>query len=135
MVRVISGDRRLRECHHKYLRFGQSYSETITNPLGGISTYYYDTNGNLLEVDDPEGGKTSYTYDSNNNITQITFPSGRAISRDLRQQREPAYQNSRSDERPVSDHDVYLDRSESTCQCRFARPVPNSCTNTTDLVI
>lgn len=39
--------------------------------LAGDTTYKYDTQGRLIEVDYPNGAKVTYTYDATGNRTQV----------------------------------------------------------------
>jgi RHS repeat-associated protein len=68
--------------------FDPVYSKltSMTDPLGNVTTYSYNNNGNLLNVKDPLGRQTSYTYDSYGekvtatdplgNVTQSTYSNG-----------------------------------------------------------
>ena len=48
----------------------------VQEPLGGVSTYLYDNNGNLISYTDGGGNTYQYTYDENGNLTQIVNPLG-----------------------------------------------------------
>ena len=48
----------------------------VEDPLGGISNYLYDNNGNLIDYTDAGGNTYQYSYDSNGNLTQIVNPLG-----------------------------------------------------------
>ncbi len=48
----------------------------VQSPLGGITNYFYDDNGNLLSVTDAEGNEYQYTYNSGGNLTQTVNPLG-----------------------------------------------------------
>jgi len=74
---------------------------TVTDPLGNMSAYTYDSNGNMLTSVDPLGDTTTYTYNSAGqpvtvtdaqgnqsqyaynlgNLVSITDPLGRAVTR------------------------------------------------------
>ena len=49
---------------------------SITDALGRIVRYAYDTGGRLTSVTDPAGGVTTYTYNGSNKLATITDPSG-----------------------------------------------------------
>ncbi len=51
-----------------------------TDPLGGTTAYFYDSNQHLASEQDPDGNTTSYTYDSDNNITSETDPLNQTTS-------------------------------------------------------
>ena len=51
----------------------------MTDPLGRVTTYTYDANGDLVSVTDPEGETTAYTYDSNHQMLTITDARGHVI--------------------------------------------------------
>lgn len=80
---------------------GTDRMETETNPLGVVTryeynsdgnlirlirdfggslenttTYAYDAEGNLTSITDPLGNTTTYEYDSNGNLIKITYPLG-----------------------------------------------------------
>ena len=59
---------------------GTDLLETETNPLGVVTKYAYDTNGNLTKVIRDFGGSlenmTAYAYDSEGNQTSVTDPLG-----------------------------------------------------------
>jgi RHS repeat-associated protein/uncharacterized repeat protein (TIGR01451 family) len=48
----------------------------VEDPRGGISTYLYDPNGNLVSYADASGAVYQYAYDSNGNLTQVVNPLG-----------------------------------------------------------
>jgi RHS repeat-associated protein len=52
-----------------YTRYSNDFTETVTNPRGGVSTYTYDNNGNVLSVAQTWSGAptltTYYTYSPN----------------------------------------------------------------------
>ncbi len=48
----------------------------IEDPRGGISTYGYDDNGNLLTYTDAAGDTYQYSYDQSGNLTEIVNPLG-----------------------------------------------------------
>ena len=48
----------------------------IQDPLGGLSTYVYDNNGNLINYTDAGGNTYQYRYDGNGNLTQMVDPLG-----------------------------------------------------------
>ena len=49
---------------------------SISDPDGHMTTYTYDSNGNLLTKTDPLGRKTTYTYNSMNEVLTTTDPLG-----------------------------------------------------------
>jgi len=49
---------------------------STTDPLGNLTTYSYDGNGNLLGVKDPLGRQTAYAYDFNGEKVKFTDPTG-----------------------------------------------------------
>ena len=51
----------------------------VQDPLGGIYTYLYDTNGNLISSTDPAGDSQQYSYDSNGNLTQTVNALGQTV--------------------------------------------------------
>ena len=51
----------------------------VEDPLGGISSYLYDNNGNLVSYTDAAGDTYQYTYDSNGNLTQTVNPLGQTV--------------------------------------------------------
>jgi RHS repeat-associated protein len=56
---------------------------SLTNPSGKVTSYVYDTNGNLTRaVYDASGANqvTTYGYDSSNRLTTITEPTGTAVA-------------------------------------------------------
>jgi len=60
--------------------------KTVTDPMGRVLTFNYDTKGRLSQLVDPAGGITIYTYDDSavnaidrlNRLMSVTFPDGRA---------------------------------------------------------
>ncbi|MHB8290291.1 MAG: RHS repeat-associated core domain-containing protein [Acidimicrobiales bacterium] len=52
-----------------------SLVNSITNPLGGVTTYQYHTR-NLTSVTDPEGRSTKYGYSSTHRMVTETSPTG-----------------------------------------------------------
>ena len=61
----------------------------VQDPLGGISTYLYDNNGNLVSYTDAAGDTYQYTYDQNGNLTQTVNPLGQTVQDDLRLAERP----------------------------------------------
>ncbi len=51
----------------------------VQDPLGGISSYLYDNNGNLVTYTDAAGDTYQYTYDQNGNLTQTVNPLGQTV--------------------------------------------------------
>jgi RHS repeat-associated protein len=47
---------------------------TVTDPYGHVTTYAYNANGTLATVTDARGNVTSYSYDAKGNLTSITYP-------------------------------------------------------------
>ena len=45
---------------------------SITNAMGGVTSFTYDAAGNLLSTTDTMGGVTSNVYDVNGNLTSTT---------------------------------------------------------------
>ena len=52
----------------------------VEDPLGGISTYHYDVNGNLVSYTDAAGDTYQYSYDSNGDLTQTVNPLGQTVN-------------------------------------------------------
>jgi len=50
------------------------------DPQGGVTSYTYDDNRNVLSRTDPDGGTTTYTYDDDGNRTSATDPAGNTTS-------------------------------------------------------
>jgi YD repeat-containing protein len=50
-------------------------AETV-DALGNVVRYKYDSNLNLVAIDDPQGTRYTGTYDSNGNLTGVTDPLG-----------------------------------------------------------
>jgi RHS repeat-associated protein len=48
----------------------------IQNPLGAVSNYSYDTNGNVTTYTDAAGNAYRYSYDASGNLTAIVNPLG-----------------------------------------------------------
>jgi YD repeat-containing protein len=46
----------------------------ITGPFSRVTSFSYDTSGNLLRVQDPGGRITSFSHDENGNLTRVTSP-------------------------------------------------------------
>ncbi len=63
----------------------------VESPLGGISTYQYDNNGNLVSYTDAAGDTYQYTYDSNGNTTQIVNPLGQTVQHDVQLAERPDF--------------------------------------------
>lgn len=57
----------------------------IQDALGAVTTYSFDSFGNLHNVQDPIGGETRYEYDEEGLLTRVILPNGslREISRGL----------------------------------------------------
>ncbi|HVS36831.1 MAG TPA: RHS repeat-associated core domain-containing protein [Gemmataceae bacterium] len=51
----------------------------VQSPLGGVSTYQYDDNGNVIGSTDALGDAYQYSYDANGNQTQIINPLGQTV--------------------------------------------------------
>lgn len=60
----------------EYLPTSVTVITSITDPIGRVVQYAYDTEANLTSVTDPAGGVTRYTYDTNFRMTSITDPRG-----------------------------------------------------------
>jgi RHS repeat-associated protein len=56
-----------------------SLASRVESPLGGVSTYSYDNNGNLIGYTDAAGDSYQYTYDDNGNLTQTVNPLGQTV--------------------------------------------------------
>jgi YD repeat-containing protein len=56
---------------------GSTPDTTITDPLGHMTSYTCDANGNLLTTTDATGATTTNTYDADNELTSTTDPVGR----------------------------------------------------------
>ncbi len=52
--------------------------DTITDPVGLVTTLAYDSDGHLGTITDPAGRVTTTTFDSYDNLTSITDPDGAA---------------------------------------------------------
>ncbi len=52
----------------------------VQSPLGGITTYVYDSNGNLVSTTDPAGFVYQYTYNSSGKVTQTVNPLGQTVN-------------------------------------------------------
>ncbi|WP_169823641.1 glycoside hydrolase domain-containing protein [Anaerobium acetethylicum] len=50
--------------------------KTITAPDGGVTTYFYDTVGNLVKTEDAEGRINTQTVDSSGHVLSTTNPAG-----------------------------------------------------------
>jgi len=48
--------------------------KSITDPLGNITSFTYDADGNVLSKTEPGIGTTTYTYDSKGNILSVKDP-------------------------------------------------------------
>lgn len=57
---------------YTYNAFGEV--ETETSRDRGLTSYDYDSNGNLIERVDDEGREVNYAYDGINRLTGITYP-------------------------------------------------------------
>ena len=60
-----------------YNQFGEA--ARVQDLLGGISTFLYDINGNLLNYTDAAGGTYRYEYDQNGNLTRAVNPLGQTV--------------------------------------------------------
>ncbi|MBS0339348.1 MAG: RHS repeat protein, partial [Proteobacteria bacterium] len=58
----------------------QQLVETATEPNGAVTTYTYDTFGNVLTATNALGHVTSYTYDAANRVASMTAPNGLATT-------------------------------------------------------
>ena len=77
-ARPRSGHRHRRRPDHRLVqRLG--LPARVQDPLGGISTYLYDNNGNLVSYTDAAGDTYQYTYDPNGNLTQTVNPLGQTV--------------------------------------------------------
>ena len=77
-ARPRSGHRQRRRPDHVwYNELG--LAARVQDPLGGISTYLYDNNGNLVSYTDAAGDTYQYTYDQNGNLTQTVNPLGQTV--------------------------------------------------------
>jgi RHS repeat-associated protein len=54
------------------------YPNKVTDPLGRATRHVYSPNGLLLESTDPKGRKTQYEYDPNGKVTKVTDARGNA---------------------------------------------------------
>jgi RHS repeat-associated protein len=63
-----------------HLTYSEAFSEptSVTDPMGRITSYAYDTNGNPTAVTDPLGRQTMFGYDGEGERTSITDPEGHA---------------------------------------------------------
>jgi len=48
--------------------------QTVTDPVGLVTTLAYDASGHIASVTDPAARVTHFTVDSNGNLTQVTDP-------------------------------------------------------------
>ena len=62
---------------------------TTTDANGNKTTILMDDNGQVCEAIDPLGNVTHYTYDSNGDLTQVNGPQGANLRLHLRRQRQP----------------------------------------------
>lgn len=50
--------------------------ERVTDPLGNVAQYTYDTRHNVTQITDARSNRTTYTYSSRNKITQVVKAAG-----------------------------------------------------------
>ncbi len=55
---------------------------TLTNAAGGKTRYTYDADGNIKTITDPDGVVTSREYDARNRLTRLVNAEGRALGYD-----------------------------------------------------
>ena len=73
------GHRQRRRPDHRLVQRASACRPASQDPLGGISTYVYDNNGNLVSYTDAAGDTYQYTYDHNGNLTQTVNPLGQTV--------------------------------------------------------
>lgn len=56
--------------------YSGAHIATVTDPMGRVWSYAYDSSGNLTEVTDPSGATWSFSYDSNHLLLTSTDPLG-----------------------------------------------------------
>ncbi len=99
----------------------------VEDPLGGISSYLYDDNGNLVGFTDAAGDTYQYTYDQNGNLTQIVNPLGQTVQMTYGSLERPDL-----DHRCRRQHDpVQLRFRRQPAQHRLSRTAPSSRSPTT----
>ncbi len=64
--------------NYAYLTSGPAAGalQTITDPVGLVTTLAYDSSGHLSTVTDPAGRVTTFTFDASGNLTGIEDPTG-----------------------------------------------------------
>jgi len=66
---------------HAYtLTYELARLKTITDPMGGVVTVWYDHAGNVIKRQDPNGNITQYSYDKLNRLTLTSYPNGQKIT-------------------------------------------------------
>mgnify|MGYP005832630037 CR=1 FL=1 len=50
---------------------------SFIDPMGHVTNYFYDAQGNLIKMTDPLGQETTYEYDSHGKLVKMTAPGGR----------------------------------------------------------
>jgi RHS repeat-associated protein/uncharacterized repeat protein (TIGR01451 family) len=57
----------------------QGLQARAQDPRGGVSTYIYNNNDDLVSFTNPAGATYHYTYDQNGNVTEAVNPLGQAV--------------------------------------------------------
>mgnify|MGYP000445100749 CR=1 FL=1 len=52
--------------------------DTVTDDVGRVLRFTYDTNKRIATVTDPAGGVITYGYDTQSNLVSVTYPDGRS---------------------------------------------------------
>jgi RHS repeat-associated protein len=60
-------------------RDAQDRPSEVIDPLGNVTKYAYDPNGNLETLTDPKNHKTKYTYNANDELTKVEKPNGNLL--------------------------------------------------------
>lgn len=62
----------------------------ITNPLGGVQEFAYDSVGRLISSENEADEATGFGYDPNGNLTRTQFPEGNAIEAEYNGRNQPS---------------------------------------------
>ncbi|MDE6949627.1 MAG: hypothetical protein K2P64_01710 [Lachnospiraceae bacterium] len=80
LVRAEERNRANRTCHvTRYQRNLLGQVEVVTDALGNVERYTYDTKGQLLEKLDKEGYLTKYGYTAQGDVNRIAYADGREV--------------------------------------------------------